>query len=251
MRTLTHWYTLTNTAHTHHTVTHRRTDTKQAHTLTDTLTDTPPRHIHAHTQVYRKDTPATSQTHTRAHWCTLTNTTHTHRIATHAYRHHTDTPHRHHTITTHTVKLQKRIRTNRHRQIGTYKYMYICMYICTHTCICVHIIYPIYIVIYIGYPDMVTEWVEHMLPVQKVWSSKSSWVKPITYTIDNCHHLVWHSALLGQDKDWRRSIRTMRLSGISGHGASRLISQWDSIIKSPWLWTVTSQCPSWYNHRYC
>ena len=41
----------------------------------------------------------------------------------------------------------------------------------------------------------------------------------------------------------------MWLSGESGHGASSLISQWDSTIKSPWVCTVTSRYLSWHDLR--
>ena len=43
----------------------------------------------------------------------------------------------------------------------------------------------------------------------------------------------------------------MKLSGILGHGAGSGISQWDTTITSPWLCTVISWYPSWYDHRCC
>ena len=62
--------------------------------------------------------------------------------------------------------------------------------------------------------------------------------------------------------DWLR-VRVMWLTGISGHGADGLVgqpcplwditmlSQWDSIIMSPWVQTFTSQYPSWYDLKCC
>ena len=38
-------------------------------------------------------------------------------------------------------------------------------------------------------------------------------------------------------------------SGISGHGASSLISQWGRTIKSSWMHAVTSRYLSWYDLR--
>ena len=43
----------------------------------------------------------------------------------------------------------------------------------------------------------------------------------------------------------------MSLRGISGHGAAELVSQWDSTIKSLWVYTVTSRYPSWYDFGCC
>ena len=43
----------------------------------------------------------------------------------------------------------------------------------------------------------------------------------------------------------------MCLSGISDHGVSCLTSQWGSIIKLPWVRTVRSRYPFWYDLRCC
>ena len=51
--------------------------------------------------------------------------------------------------------------------------------------------------------------------------------------------------------DWL-SVRIMQLSGIAGHGAGSLKSQWGSTIKSPWVCTVTNQyqAPCYWGYWY-
>ena len=41
------------------------------------------------------------------------------------------------------------------------------------------------------------------------------------------------------------------VTGILGHDAGGLISQWGSTIRSPWVHTVASRYPSWYGLRCC
>ena len=47
------------------------------------------------------------------------------------------------------------------------------------------------------------------------------------------------------------SVKIMWLSGISGHGAGSMASQWGSTIKSPWMRTVTRWYLSWYDLIWC
>ena len=54
--------------------------------------------------------------------------------------------------------------------------------------------------------------------------------------------IVWNLRL-----GWLIIIRIMWLSWISGHDSGGLLSQWGSTIKSPWVHTVTSPYPSWYD----
>ena len=76
-------------------------------------------------------------------------------------------------------------------------------------------------------------------------------VKPMTYKIDTYRFLAWHPALI--DRTWTGwlNVRIMWLSRISGHDTGGLISQCGSTIKSPWVHTFTSWCPSWYDLRCC
>ena len=101
------------------------------------------------------------------------------------------------------------------------------------------------------------KWVEHPPPSlgdrgirrSRVWIwtlqfSNPGWVKPITLK------LILVTPQPGTQNYWDRtrtawlSVRIMPLSGIAGHGASGLMFQWGSTIKSPWVCTLTSQHPS-------
>ena len=46
------------------------------------------------------------------------------------------------------------------------------------------------------------ESVERVPRVQEIGSSVPSWVKPITYIINDCNFLAWHSVLIGYAKNW-------------------------------------------------
>ena len=83
--------------------------------------------------------------------------------------------------------------------------------------------------------------------------SHSTDIKPTTPCTIPIMSTVW----LGSNKytfwnHWFDSSRViMWLSGISSHGDDDLVSQWDSIVKSPWLHTVTTQYRPWYRLRCC
>ena len=47
------------------------------------------------------------------------------------------------------------------------------------------------------------------------------------------------------------NVRIMWLSETLHHHASGLVSKWSSTIKLPWVCTVTSWYPSWYDIRCC
>ena len=77
----------------------------------------------------------------------------------------------------------------------------------------------------------------------------------MTYKIDTCRLLARCFTLLGygiirMGTGWL-SLRMMWLSGIWGHGADSLASQWGSTIRSPWVRTVTSRYLSCYDLICC
>ena len=98
----------------------------------------------------------------------------------------------------------------------------------------------------------VAEWVESPLPILEYRISEGhrfehaphSFLTLVKsnqwYKIDTCHSLVWHY-YQDRARTGRLSVRLMQLSGIAGHGASGLVFQWSSTIKSPWMCTVMSQ----------
>ena len=100
---------------------------------------------------------------------------------------------------------------------------------------------------YIAALDVVTELAEHRPHVQTE-SSVPGRVKTMTYNTDTHSFLERRSALLGYGKDWLVQFQDMTQWNI-GHGAGRLISQWDTTIT--WVYTLRSRCPSWYDIRCC
>ena len=51
-------------------------------------------------------------------------------------------------------------------------------------------------------PGAVAESVKRGPRVQEIGSSVPCRVKPLTFKIDTCHFLGWHSVLVGYDNDW-------------------------------------------------
>ena len=59
----------------------------------------------------------------------------------------------------------------------------------------------IYIYIY-HVPDTLVESIEQRPQMLEFGLSIRCRVKPVTYNVDTCHFLAWHSALIGYGKDW-------------------------------------------------
>ena len=98
-------------------------------------------------------------------------------------------------------------------------------------------------------PGIVDKAVERGRQVGEIGGLVLSRVKPMTYNIDTCHFLAWREALLGYGKDW--------LGQCQDNVTEWDIGQWywqpDFPVgqhdKSPWMCTVTSRYPSWYDFR--